>query len=1017
AQRAITGKVIDDQGLGVAGASVVQKGTVKGTITDADGNYSLTVPEGVVLQISFMGMKTQEVTVGTQSVIDITMKPDAIGVDEVTVVAFGKQQKESVIASITTVRPAELKVPSSNLTTALAGKMAGIISYQRSGEPGEDNAEFFIRGITTFGSGKKDPLILVDNVELNSDDLSKLNPDDIESFSILKDASATALYGARGANGVILITTKGGVEGRAQLSVRFENSFSAPTQTMDLVNPLDYMTYHNEAVRTRDPLGALPYSNSKIENTINGTNRYVYPATDWVNLLTKDYTSNQRLNLNLKGGGKVARYYIAGAFSQDNGILEVDNRNNFNNNIDLKKYLLRSNVDIDVTKSTKVVIRMHGTFDDYTGPIEGGSELFRKSLRANPVLFPPYYPADEANEYTEHILFGNFGQEGNYLNPYADMVKGYRESSNTVLLAQLELEQDLDFILKGLRARILGNTVRRSGFSLSRAYAPFFYAVGNYDKEDDTYKLSPINPNGGREYLDYNEGNKTVSSSQYLEASLSYNKKIQEVYSVSGMMVMTARESLSGNAGDLQSSLPFRNLGLAGRFTFGYDSRYFIEANFGYNGSERFNKKHRFGFFPSAGLGWVVSNEPFYNEAWKRVVSNLKLKGTYGLVGNDQIGAASDRFFYLSNVNLDNGGRGYQFGSNFNYSRPGVSISRYADPNISWETAYKTNIGVEMGLFQKVNIQAEYFTETRKNILQTRADIPSSMGLQAIPSANIGEASAEGVDISVDYNHYLTQDLWITMRGNFTYADNRFKFYEEPDYSATPWRSRIGQNISQRWGYVAERLFVDEEDVRNSPQQFGDYMAGDIKYKDINKDGSIDDRDMVPIGHPTNPKIIYGFGASIGNDRFDFSFFFQGSAMSSFWIDYAAMTPFSDTQSGAIGNNAMAQFIEQSHWSEEHRDIYATWPRLSTYAIENNKKSSTWFMRNGAFLRLKSAELGFKLPKRWMDPIGFSLCRIYASGTNLLTFSRFKLWDPEMGGSGLGYPIQRVINVGIQFSL
>ncbi|MFV0268416.1 MAG: SusC/RagA family TonB-linked outer membrane protein, partial [Draconibacterium sp.] len=688
-----------------------------------------------------------------------------------------------------------------------------------------------------------------------------------------------------------------------------------------------------------------------------------------------------------------------------------------NNNIDLKKYLLRANIDIDVTKSTKAVIRMHGTFDDYIGPIEGGGELFRKALRANPVLFPPYYPADEANQFTEHILFGNYGQEGNYLNPYADMVKGYRESSNTVLLAQIEIEQDLDFILKGLRARILGNTVRRSGFSLSRAYAPFFYAIGTYNKEEDTYILSPINPDGGREYLDYSEGNKTVSSSHYLEASLAYDKKIQEIYDISGMLVMTARESLSGNAGDLQSSLPFRNLGVAGRVTFGYDSRYFVEANFGYNGSERFSKEHRFGFFPSAGLGWVVSNELFWSENLKRVISNLKLKGTYGVVGNDQIGADEDRFFYLSNVDLDNSNRGYQFGNNFNYSRPGVSISRYADSNISWETAYKTNIGIELGLLKKINLQTDYFTETRANILQTRANIPSSMGLQATPSANIGEASAEGIDVSIDYNEYLSQDLWITMRSNFTYADNRFKYYEEPDYSATPWRSRIGQNISQLWGYVAERLFVDEEEVRNSPPQFGDYMAGDIKYRDINKDGTIDSRDMVPIGYPTSPKIIYGFGASIGNKLLDFSFFFQGSAMSSFWIDYAAMTPFSDTQENAIGNNAMARFIKESHWSEEQRDIYATWPRLSAYAIENNNQRNTWFIRNGAFLRLKSAEIGITLPKKWLAPIGVKHCRIYTSGTNLLTFSKFKLWDPEMGGSGLGYPVQRVINAGIQISL
>lgn len=1019
----IKGVVIDgNTNDPIIGATILVENTSIGAATDIDGNFTLNVPESAkTITVSYIGFTSRSMSFSPQRLNDfrvIQMFEDSEMLDEVTIVAFGKQKKESVIASIETVRPSELKVPSSNLTTALAGRMSGVISYQRSGEPGQDNAEFFIRGITSFGTGKKDPLILIDNVELTSNDLSRLNPDDLESFSILKDATATALYGARGANGVILVTTKEGQSGKTKVSIRFENSFSTPTQKVKVADPITFMEYHNEAVRTRDPQGVLPYSNTKIANTKAGVNPYMYPTVDWLDLLTKDVTSNQRLNFNVSGGGNVVRYYLAGSFSQDNGVLKVDDRNNFNSNIDLKKYLLRSNVNIKLSNTTEGVIRMHGTFDDYTGPIDGGGGIFNKALKANPVMFPAYYKPDKRNEFTEHILFGNAGMDGDYLNPYADMVKGYKDYSSTVFLAQLELEQDISAWVEGLRARLLVSTTRDSYFDVTRNYGPFYYSAGNYDKSDDTYVLSALNPNSGHEYLTYDEGGKRVNSSQYLEASLIYNNTFNDRNTLSGMMVFTGRESLSGNAGDLQSSLPFRNLGLAGRFTYDYDSRYFGEFNFGYNGSERFDKNNRFGFFPSAGIGWSVSNEDFWTDEVKEVVSRLRLKATYGLVGNDQIGRAQDRFFYLSNVNLDNDGRGYSFGTNYNYSRPGVSISRYADPDIGWEVAYKTNIGLELGLFDnKIEIQADYFTETRENILQERADIPTSMGLQVIPVTNIGEAKGHGVDISLDYNHFIGKDFWITSRSNFTFAESEFKFYEEPDYYETPWRSRIGQSLGQEWGYVAERLFVDEEEVRNSPPQFGEYLAGDIKYKDINGDGVIDERDQVPIGHPTTPKIIYGFGASMGyKEMIDFSFFFQGSALSSFWIDYNAMNPFSDTYDGAIGNNALSSFILESHWSEENRDLYATWPRLSTFGVENNGKRNTWFMRDGSFLRLKSVEVGFSFPENWIKRYSLERCRFYLSGTNLLTFSAFSLWDPEMGGNGLGYPVQRVINAGLQIS-
>lgn len=1014
-EKKIRGTVTDPDGQPLPGVTIVIEGSTEGVITDPDGRFSIEVEPMNKLQFSFIGMVSQTIPVGDRSVINVQLQSKTEELKEVAVVAFGKQKKESIVSSIETINTKELRVPSSNLTTAFAGRMAGLISYQTSGEPGQDNAEFFIRGVTSFGTGKVDPLILIDNVEVSKDELSRMHPDDIQSFSILKDATATALYGARGANGVILVTTKEGQEGKAKVSFRLENSFSSPTQQIKMADPISYMNMANEAARTRDPLASIPYTNEKIDNTSRGTNPYVYPSVDWMDMLFKKVAINQRANLNISGGGKVARYYIAGSFSQDNGILKVDKRNNFNNNIDLKKYLIRSNININLTKSTEAIIRVHGTFDDYIGPIAGGSSLYKRALSVSPVRFPAYFEPDETYANAQHILFGGY-DEGQYMNPYAEMVKGYRQESETVMLAQFELKQDFGQWIEGLTGRILGNTIRNSSFDLSRSYNPFYYNIQSYDRKTDEYSLMQLNPDDGTEYLSYDPGDKTVSSSFYAEASLAYSKAFDK-HNVSGMLVFIMRNELDGNAGSLSESLPKRNLGLSGRFTYAFNDCYLAEFNFGYNGSEKFDEGHRWGFFPSFGLGWIVSNEPFWEGGINNVISKLKIRGTYGLVGNDDIGA--ERFFYLSRVDIG-GGNGYQLGYDFNgRNRNGVEISYYANSEIGWEIAHKTNLGIELGLFDgKIEILADLFKEHRTNILQTRASLPASMGLWATPQVNVGEASGEGIDISLDYNQTVGNNFWIVGRANFTFAKSTYEFYEEPDYRDVPWRSRTGMPIKQEWGYVAERLFIDDADVTNSPRQdFGEYGAGDIKYKDISGDNVINELDMVPIGSPTTPEINYGFGLSAGYKNIDVSFFFQGSGRSSFWIDAETMSPFiQSTSDGQILETGLAKFIADDYWSEASQNPLAKWPRLSNYIIDNNIQQSTWFMRNGAFLRLKSVEVGYSVPVRIVKKMNLSMLRFYVSGTNLLKFSDFDLWDVEMGGNGLGYPLQRVINIGVNIS-
>ena len=1005
----------EETGEPMPGATVSVEGSTRGVMTDLDGSFELTgVKPTDKLKFECLGKETQVLQVGTMTNFVVKLRNAANELDEVTVVAFGKQRKESVIGSISTVDVKTLKVPSSNLTTALAGNVAGVIAYQRTGEPGQDNADFFVRGITTFGANTS-PLILIDNIELTSTDLARLQPDDIESFSIMKDATATALYGARGANGVIFVTTKRGQEGPAKIFARVETSISAPTDVVELADPVTYMKSYNEAISTRDPLGELMYTYDKIEQTGKpDANRLIYPANDWYDMLFKDFATSYRANVSARGGGKVATYYVSGAYTEDTGVLKVDKRNSFNNNIDDKNYTLRSNVDINVTQTTKLAVRLTGNFRDYQGPLNGGSDVYRQVMHSDPVLFPAYYPVDDEHVGIQHIMFGNY-EDGSYINPYANLVKGYKNYQRSQMIAAVQLEQDLKFITKGLSFMTLFNLTRLSEFTVNRQFNPYWYRLDRYDSYTGEYHVNRINENG-TDYLTYSESGKTVRNTMYSETRLNYNRSFGK-HDVTGLLVLTASESLTANAGSLQLSLPSRNAGLSGRFTYGYDKRYFIEYNFGYNGSERFHKSHRWGFFPSAGLAWMMSNEKWFKPLTK-VVSNLKLRYSYGLVGNDNIGSSSNRFYYLSEMSMNNSGLGASFGETRNVSYNGIGVVRYANEAITWEKSYKSNYALELGLFKKLDIIAEYFTEHRTDIFMQRADIPNTMGLQAAVYGNIGQARSKGIDIQADYKQAWASGLWASARANFTYSTGKYDVYEEPTYPES-YRQHAGRSIRQTWGYIAERLFIDDEDAANSPSQaaFGSqYGGGDIKYTDVNGDGVITNADMVPIGYPTSPEIIYGFGVSLGHKGFDVSVFFQGLGRESFWIDATSAYSTKYNKYGTapfVNNGQLLKAYSDSHWSEDNRDIYALYPRYSAYENHNNTQVSTWWMRDGSFVRLKQMEFGYTLPQKLTNKIHIDNLRVYFQGNNLLCWSKFKLWDPELAGEGFNYPIQRTFNIGV----
>ncbi|GAA4307243.1 TonB-dependent receptor [Mucilaginibacter gynuensis] len=1046
----VIGTVTDTTKATLPGVSVSVEGNTKlGTMSDNNGKFILDVPSGSVIRISYVGYKAQRITVTADNkILKVTLKEDNILADEVVITAFGrKERKEAVVGSVTSIKPADLKIPASNLTNALAGQAAGIIAYQRSGQPGQDNASFFIRGVTTFGY-KRDPLILIDNVELSTNDLARLNVDDIASFVILKDASATALYGARGANGVILVSTKEGKEGKAKINFRSEFSSSQSARTLDLVDPIEYMNLYNEATLTRDPKLPLPFSPTKIRNTqatidgAPGSNEYVYPAVDWLDLLFKKTATTQRNNLSVSGGGALARYYITGAYNIDNGVLNTDVRNNNNNNVKFKNYQLRSNINVNLTKTTEVIVRLSGTFSEYNGPVttDGSfaSDLYNVAIHTSPVLFPAYFPADEANRNAQHILFGNSGgPDGTssnniqYNNPYAALLRGHKNSSESRMSAQLELNQNLEFITDGLKFRGIFNTNRYSYFTSQLAYNPFYYNVGSYDKVANQYTLQWLNPqptgnNVATEYLNYSRSEPEANTFVYLQTAIDYNKTIAKDHTISSTVIGTMQSTVYSSAKDprlgyttLPYSLPFRNLGLAGRATYSYKNKYYAEFNFGYNGSERFSKEHRYGFFPTIGLSYVVSNEDFWKTDF--FINRLKIRASHGLVGNDAIG--NQRFFYLSDVNLATGPNYSQFGFNNQYERKGVYINSYANPNITWETSRQTNLAMEVTLIKNLNIIAEIYKNHRYDILRER-NIPTSEGLESSVSTNLGVVDSKGLDLSADYKQNFSNGLWASFRGNFTYSTNKYTYIEEPNY-AESWRHFIGQPISRGYGYIAERLFVDDEEAKNSPTQiFGGNgklpQGGDIKYRDVNQDGKIDNLDLVFLGYPQTPEIVYGFGFSTGYKGFDLSAFFQGQSRVSFFVDPTRVSPFIPSPDPYIyGNTQVLQAFADSHWSEENQDLYAQYPRLgvNSTVIANNLQPSSWWLRDASFIRLKSLEIGYTLPVNVSKRMKLTNCRIYFNGLNLYTWSPFKLWDPEQAGNGFAYPIQKVFNVGLNVNL
>ena len=982
----------------VIGASVMVRGTTIGVVTDIDGNYVLNVPENATaIEFKYLGLQPQVIPFKKDNLNVfkvVMMYEDTKQLDDVVVVGFGKQKKESVIGAIQTVKSSELSVPSSSLTSAFAGKIAGVIAVQRTGEPGADGANFWIRGVSTF-AGPTSPLIVLDGVEVSSSELNALAPESIESFSVLKDATATALYGAKGANGVMIITTKSGRDmDKPRINVRVENYFSQPTKIPKLADGVTYMKMYNEGELNRNPDRVEPYfSDDKIAGTMENRNPYVYPNVDWYKQLINDLSSNQSVNLNVMGGSRRVDYFINASIFNEHGMLKNYSQNQFDdNNIRQTRYSFQSNINAQLTKTTKVGLRLTTQIKNYSGPNVNTATLFTKTMQVNPVYFPAYFP-NTGNEDVKHIMFGHKKQYG-IENPLALYLSEKKDNFETNVLSTFTIEQKLDFLTKGLSAKGLISFQNWSSSSSVLGYTPFTYEIDSYEQTGDgsyDYVLSEVQ--AGTEAVvvknSSNGGNRTYN----LQLSLDYNRVFNQVHNVSAMLLYHQREYKSPSS-NFYDTLPLREQGLAGRATYNYDNRYFAEFNFGYNGSDNFMKDNRMGFFPSVAVGYMISNEKCF-DTLKDKISLLKIRASYGLVGNS---FTSPRFPYITEVNL--GGRGYTFGEDWNNTQYGAAIVKYGAENAKWETGEKTNIGLELGLFDRLTIITDFFYEMRKDIFMQRRTMPTTVGIgEAQPYINMGKVENKGVDMSLEYNHAFRPDILLSVRGNFTYAANKLIEKDEPR-QLFAYQSEIGLPLNMPYGLVAEGLFKDEEDIANSPRQtYVQVKPGDIKYKDMNGDNVIDDFDMTYSGNPEVPQIVYGFGASLNYRKIDVSLFFQGVAKTS--IVMSSIHPFGEYQFNVY------DFIAKDYWSETNPDPNAAYPRLSDTSNTNNTARSDFWIRNGAFLRLKNAEIGFT----------HKFLRVYVNGTNLLTFSKFKYWDPEVGsGNGLSYPTLRVVNVGLQLN-
>lgn len=1019
-KRKISGRVTDIKGEPLIGVNVTVDGDANGSITNMDGLYEIFVTKkSVVLKFTYIGFKTSEIrTNASTNIYDVTLEEQVNELEETVIVGYGTQRKISNIGAQSSMKMEDIKTPSASLTTTLAGRLAGVVAVQRTGEPGKDAADIWIRGISTPNTSS--PLVLVDGVERSFNDI---DPEDIESLTTLKDASATAVYGVRGANGVILIKTKPGKVGKPTVSADYYESFTRFTKMVDLEDGITYMNAANEAMRN-DGI-ATKYTEDQIRNTIAGKDPYLYPNVDWLKEIFNDWGHNRRVNVNVRGGSEKVAYYASVSYFNETGMTVTDkNINTYDSKMKYSRYNFTTNLNIDVTPTTKVEIGAQGYLGEGNYPAISSADLYNAAMSISPVEYPKMFFVN-GEAYVPGTSTNN-----NFNNPYSQATRrGYDNLTKNQIYSNLRVTQNLDMLTKGLK--------------LTAMYAFDVYNEihVHQDRAESTYNFLdtsvPYDMNGQPILQRIYEGSNVLSYKQetsgnkktYLEASLNYDRTFNDDHRVSALFLFNQQSKLLYPKGTLEDAIPYRMMGIAGRATYSWKDRYFAEFNIGYNGAENFSPKHRFGTFPAFGVGWVVSNEKFW-QPLSKAVSFLKIRYTDGKVGNSEV--SDRRFMYLDQMK-ENGDYGYKFGPN------GTKWAGYETVNMAvdliWEESRKQDLGIDLKLFNDdLSIVFDLFKERRENILLKREhSMPSFLGYNtSAPYGNIGIIENKGFDGTIEYNKRINKDWVIALRGNVTFNKDKWIQGELPEQKYE-WMNQYGRNINGAKGYVAEGLFTQAEiddmarweslsaankAITPKPfaSQFGTVKAGDIKYKDLNNDGQIDAYDQTYISRGDVPTTVYGFGFTVGWKDLSVGMMFQGVAGAERVLNGSSINPFN----GGGGSGNLYSNIDD-RWTEENPDQNAFYPRLSygseTTSSINNFQKSTWWVRNMNFLRLKTLQLSYNLPKPWVNKVHLKNAAVYVMGTNLFTLSRFKLWDPELNtDNGASYPNTTSYSVGINFT-
>ena len=984
----IKGRVSDAKGGALPGVSVKVKNGTSSTLTTNDGSYTIGInDDNATLVYTFVGYIVQEVPVNKRRQINITLKESETGLDDVVVVAYGQQKKVTLTGAISTVKADELKQPVANLTNSLAGRVAGVIGVQRSGQPGYDNSEIYIRGISTFTSSQ--PLILVDGVQR---EFANIDPEDIASFSILKDASATAVYGVRGANGVILIETKKGKLGSPLINVQYDQGVTQFTSTPKFADGVTYLNIANEAYKSSNPNDPNPkYSADRINKTASGVDPDLYPNVNWFDELFNKTGQNRRARVNASGGSTNAQYYLSLGYYDEEGLFKTDELASYNSAIKFTRYNFTSNLTLNVTKTTKVDFGASGWISNGNYPGSSNESIWGSAYIMPAILIPKVY----SNGLNSAIRTGDIA------NPYTLLTQtGYVTEFRSQLWSNIKVTQDLGMVLKGLSASAMFSFDNYNSHNIKRTKTVDGYLAKGRDAAG---KLLLDKVSTGTSFLGYertNGGTRQFSSVAQINYARDFGK-----HAVGGMVIFNSQDREDAFAGDFIASIPYRFLGVSGRATYAYDNKYLADVNFGYNGSETFEPGKRFGFFPAFSTGWVLSEEKFFAPI-KSVFQFAKIRYSYGEVGNSDIGGR--RFAYIGTV--DGGNGNYAYGNGVDQNINGYDIGDYA-VGVTWEKATKQNIGLELKtLNNDLSIVADVFQEFRTGIFRQRGDVPDYVGIRKLPYANLGEIHNRGVEGTIDYNKRIGNDWQLGFRGSLTWT--RAMIINDANAPwPFPWQQRIGRKFGQRFGYTALGLFESDADVANSPYQTGTNKAGDIKYKDLNGDGRIDGFDQGPIGYGSVPEIVYGFGPTLNWKGFALSAWFKGISNVDISLNGDGLQPFS--QGGERGN-LLAQITDR--WTPDNPRQDVMYPRL-TYGNDNmNYANSSWWVRNGAFLRLQTAQLSYDFAKaKWLKKTGMSNLNIYFIGYNLWTASNFKLWDVELGdGKGANYPLLKTYNLGIK---